>query len=105
MAASGTACTSDNAAICASCDAGFHLDPDNSISCVANVCECPNGVAMTPCTQNAATECSSCNDGFSGSECVGDPCDASAVPTNGLDAGDCPTDGRLVAPTMHASLA
>eukprot|EP00931_Biecheleriopsis_adriatica_P038926 TRINITY_DN22262_c0_g1_i4.p1 TRINITY_DN22262_c0_g1~~TRINITY_DN22262_c0_g1_i4.p1 ORF type:complete len:366 (+),score=65.88 TRINITY_DN22262_c0_g1_i4:248-1345(+) len=62
-AATGTACTSDNAAICASCASGFHLESD---ACEASTCICGNGIAATgtACTSHNAAICASCDAGF-----------------------------------------
>jgi len=64
--AEGTACTSPNAAKCASCLAGFHPNDDNS-ACQPNVCTCSNGnpaEGTAACVQHDGAACASCNSGF-----------------------------------------
>ena len=52
---------SDYCICVAGCDPGFHSDGD---TCVANNCECPNGILNTgTCTSDGAHFCESCNTG------------------------------------------
>lgn len=99
-AATGDACTTDNANICTACTGDFYLDgsscdawasdcvvgqtetqtPSNTQDrvCAANTCTCVNGNAATgfDCTTNNADICASCDAGYTqnGNYCNG-PCD------------------------------
>ena len=70
--ATGTACTSNSANICTSCNSGYHL---SGTSCVAYSCSCLNGAAATgaACTSNGANICTSCSSGYykNGNSCSG----------------------------------
>ena len=78
-AATGAACTTNNAVKCASCKAGYTLNTSNN-TCVANTCTCPNGTAATgaTCTTNNAVKCASCPAGYtlntSNNTCVANTC-------------------------------
>eukprot|EP00931_Biecheleriopsis_adriatica_P017337 TRINITY_DN12473_c0_g1_i2.p1 TRINITY_DN12473_c0_g1~~TRINITY_DN12473_c0_g1_i2.p1 ORF type:complete len:269 (-),score=38.72 TRINITY_DN12473_c0_g1_i2:95-901(-) len=62
-AAKGTACSSNGAHVCGSCNAGYHKSVD---TCKANVCKCSGGAAAkgTACSSNDANICSSCDTGY-----------------------------------------
>merc|ERR1712039_194618 len=59
----GANCTSNDGAICSSCNDGYTLE---GTICQANTCTCDNGVSATgaACTSNDASICLSCNDGY-----------------------------------------
>ena len=48
-----------------SCNAGWSVDADKA-KCVANVCFCTNGIALSgeQCLSNGLQRCASCNSGF-----------------------------------------
>ena len=62
-AATGAACTTDGAELCATCNNGFTLD---RTACTVNICTCKNGMAATgaACTTDGAEGCATCNNGF-----------------------------------------
>eukprot|EP00798_Chlamydomonas_sp_ICE-L_P031888 gene31888-6193_t len=74
-AATGTACTTDRASLCASCNAGYH--PEGN-TCVANACTCGSGPAATgaACTTDGAVLCTGCNAGYHpmGNICIENVC-------------------------------
>ena len=53
----GATCTTNNAVLCASCDAGFTLRLNK---CVKNTCACPNGTPKANCPIDRAIVCDSC---------------------------------------------
>jgi hypothetical protein len=59
----GSACTTNGAEMCASCNSGFRLS--NGV-CQPNICTCSNGNPKTgsACTTNGAEMCTSCDSGF-----------------------------------------
>eukprot|EP00494_Astrolonche_serrata_P006918 UN06943 len=96
-AAVGSACTSNGAFICASCDTGYYL---SGTSCPANVCSCSNGSAAmgVTCPSHGSAYCISCSDGSS--------------PTNGVCSvgfssakdGICVTEGGHSPPNYSKNL-
>jgi surface protein len=104
ISANGTACTTNEANICLSCDSGYYkngvtctgcttcgtgtTETSNCTSssnrvCTQNVCSCPNGTAAngTACTNDGDHLCSSCNNGYTKNitcvdinECAPQPC-------------------------------
>merc|ERR1719230_857031 len=73
-AATDAACTSDGAAICTRCYAGFTLSGG---ACHANTCSCIKGTAAigAACTSDGAHICATCHLGYTqkGNMCVAGP--------------------------------
>jgi hypothetical protein len=60
----GSACPTNGASKCTSCNSGFHLSSKGK--CQQNVCKCDNGTAVSigSCATHEANNCTSCNDGY-----------------------------------------
>ena len=98
--ATGAACTSDGAVICASCGTGHHLSADGSSCVLSHTCTCLNGTPPTgaACTSDGAAICASCGTGHHLSA-AGDSCEANTCTCrNGSPAtgAACTSDGAII---------
>ena len=87
VVATGTACTSHGARICASCSNGYH--PEGT-TCIPWSGSCANGALIAQASRIEDNHCGSCSSGYtlSSKSCVANSCAASGNVANSDKAGD-----------------